>query len=179
MNLASWLDNHQMNEKVFHMESHDFSVHWVKMLYATCWSLGIFFKFGGKTTNNIYQIIYWCSKAFFEREYLQILSKNVCFRTLSKSLSFRRDLKTIKPCKYEQTATKLKMMINIIFEIKKKQREYRKKWATSCQYSNLYWGRNGGIQNWHGSQKHQEKYCDCHSPVSLLVRRKTSQRAQT
>ena len=55
----------------------------------------------------------------------------------------------------------------------KKQREYRTKLA---QYSNLYGERNGGIQK---RQKHQEKYYDCRSPASLLVRKKTAQRART
>ena len=27
---------HQIDEKVFHMELHDFSLHWVESLYATC-----------------------------------------------------------------------------------------------------------------------------------------------
>ena len=76
MNLASWLDNHRIDEKVFHMESHDFNVHWVETLYATCWSFGVFFKFGGKITNNIYQIICWCARPFSEIEHLQILSKD-------------------------------------------------------------------------------------------------------
>ena len=47
--------------------------------------------FGGKITNNIYQIIYWYPKPLFERKRLQKFRKNVCCRTLSQSLIFWTD----------------------------------------------------------------------------------------
>ena len=128
--------------------------------------------FGGKITNKIYQKVYWCPKTFFKREHLQKLSKNVCCRTLSYSLIFWRDLKT-STRKWQQSQRRSQ-----ISHLAEKVARIQKEEYSSCQYSYLYWGKIG-IQKRFGSQKHQEMYCDCRSPVSLLVWRKTIQRART
>ena len=65
--LASWLDNHWIDEKVFQMESQDFSVHWVETLYATCWSFaGVFFKFAGSKITNYDNIL--MAKGLYSKE---------------------------------------------------------------------------------------------------------------
>ena len=130
--------------------------------------------FDGKITNNIYQIIYWCPKALFETKHLQKLSKNVCSVELwAKVWFFSRYLNW----QVRENGNKVKDDEKYLIWQKKATRIQMEEYSC-CQYSYLYWGKID-IQKRFGSQKHQEKYCNCRSPVSLLVWRKTTQRART